>query len=244
MELSKDENKSKKIGPYFNTRVVATIGLHPSQITPQININLKDNIIKKFENKCFKSYGLISKIYDIKKKDGGLIGQENALSPATFQVEFACKFCRPRKNELIVCEVKKINKQTVLLQNGPIHVYIIERSNQTNDQNFQFDKQENVLKGKVRVKLNDTEVDKYVKVLKGTFINIRCADIRIESGTRKIIVWGIMESVASKEERDRANIENETNDLPFTNYEDYIQSEALEDETMSEQHQDDEENDE
>ena len=92
------------------------------------------------------------------------------------------------------------------------------------------------MKGKVKSDVDNSE--KYIKILKGTFINVRCDNIRVENGTRRIIVWGIMESVATKEESDKANIENETDDLQYTEYETYI--ETNENEYEQENVQDDE----
>ena len=216
------ETKEKKIisnGPYFNTTITTTIGLHPSQMTKQIYDNLKQNLVKKHQNKCFKSYGFISKIYNITKREGGIIVPENSLSPAMFKVDFTCKLCRPLKNSNIVCEVKSINKVAIFLRNGPIHVFIFfGDDNQINKNIFSFDEEENVIKGKV-------DKDKSVKIVVGSYINVKCIDIRVENGTQKIIIWGIMDSVATKEERDRAIIESDKDDIPFVDYEDYTQAE-------------------
>src|SRR5665647_1306825 len=97
-------NENKTTGPYFNTTITTTVGLHPSQMTRRIYENLKENLIRKYNSKCFGSLGFISKIYNITKREGGHISAENSLSPAAFKVEFLCKLCRPLRNTTIVCE--------------------------------------------------------------------------------------------------------------------------------------------
>lgn len=214
------EIDKKATSPYFTTKITCVIGLHPKQMGPKINSHLKENIIKKYQNKCFGSSGYISEIYNILSKDGGIIPHENALASAKYKIEFLCKFCRPLKNMTIVCEVIKINKAAVHLRNGPINVYVFENMGKMNEQNFKFDKLENVLK--CRISSND---NRYVKVLKGTHINVKCDYVKIDDKTPKMTIWGSMERLSTDEEINDNNIMMESNNLKYVDYDEYIKTE-------------------
>lgn len=221
MSLEKNESV---VGPYFNTTFTTTIGLHPNQMNKKINKNLKENLIKKFQNKCFGSYGYIYKIYKILEKEGGLIIPENPIAPAEYKVTFQCKLCRPLRGSTIIFEVKAINTNLIYLVNGPIHCVIFEGNDHINKKNFTFDERRNILIGHIDNK-------KGVKVDSGTFVKVKCIDLRIENGTRKITMLGILDSVASKEESEKAYIEKEQEeDLPFYEYEDYSANDIIEEE--------------
>jgi DNA-directed RNA polymerase subunit E'/Rpb7 len=225
--MSSEKNESF-IGPYFNTTFTKTIGLHPNQMNKKLNKNLKDNLIKKFQNKCFGSYGYIYKIYKITEKDGGLIIPENPLAPAMYKVTFQCKLCRPLRGSTIILEVKAINTNLIYLVNGPIHCVIFEGYDQINKKKFTFDERRNILVGHLDNK-------KGVKVGPGTFVKVKCIDLRIENGTKKITMLGILDSIASKEESEKAFIEKEQEeDLPFYDYEDYSSKDIIEEELVDE----------
>jgi DNA-directed RNA polymerase subunit E'/Rpb7 len=210
------------VGPYFNTTFTKTIGLHPNQMNKKIYKNLKDNLIKNFQNKCFGSYGYIYKIYGISEKKGGLITPENSNSPALYNVSFECKFCRPVKGSTIVFEVKAINTALIYLVNGPINCVIFDGYDHINKKNFTFDEVRNVLIGHL-----DDKSGKRVVV--GTYVKVKCVDMRIEDGTKKIMIIGILDSLASKEDIEKSNIDKESEEtLPFYDFDDYSSKDLVE----------------
>jgi DNA-directed RNA polymerase subunit E'/Rpb7 len=225
-------NNGDFIGPYLNTEFSTIVGLHPNQMTKKLYEHLKNNLIKKYQNKCFNSYGYIAKIYSITEKEGGLITPENSLAPAIFKVKFVCKLCRPLKGSHIICEVRAINKAVIYLRNGPIQGIIFDGYDQINKNNFTFDDRRNVLIGHI----GD---GKGVKVIPGTFVKVKCEDIRIENGTNRIIIWPILDSVATDEESEKSNIEKELEEeLQHFDFEEYKELEIVE-ETISDDKQDD-----
>jgi DNA-directed RNA polymerase subunit E'/Rpb7 len=218
------EKNDDIIGPYFNTTFVKTIGLHPNQMNKIIYKNLKDNLIKNYQNKCFGSYGYIYKIYKILEKEGGLIIPENSLSPAIYKVKFQCKLCRPLRGSSIVLEVKAINRTLLYLINGPIHCLIFEGYDQINKENFTYDENQNVLFAHV-----DNNKNTGIKVKPGTFVMVKCVDIRIENGTKKIMMLGILDRIATPEESEKANVERELEEkLPYYDYDEYSSNDVIE----------------
>jgi Mimiviridae putative DNA-directed RNA polymerase subunit Rpb7 len=226
------KSNEKNVGPYFNTTFTKTIGLHPNQMNTKLYKNLKENIIKNFQSKCFGSYGYIYKIYKIVDKEGGLIIPENSLAPAMYKVKFQCKLCRPLRGSTIIFEVKAINTNLIYLINGPIHCVIFEGYDQINKKNFTFDERRNILIGHI-------DDNKGIKIAPGTFVKVKCVDIRIENGTKKITMLGILDSIATPEESERANIERELEDkLPHYDYDEYSSMDVVEDEFGGEENVD------
>lgn len=230
MTLNKE---NANIVPYFNTLFTTCIGLHPNQMTKQIQLNLKNNLIKKFQNKCFKSYGYICKIYSIKDYTGGLIIPENSIVPAMYKISFYCKLCRPLRGTTIVFEVKSINTTLIHLMNGPIECVIFDGYDKINYDNFTFDEKQNVLLGKI-------DQNKGIKILPGTYVNVKILDTRIEHNTSRILVIGIMDKLSSKDEIKNSNIEKELEEgLKSFEYEEYVKFEEPDenDELINETHE-------
>ena len=216
--LSVSTNK-KQLGPYFNTSFVTTIGLHPSQMTKKIYENLKDNLIKAHQNKCFGPYGYISKIYSIVEREGGIIVPENMSSSAMYRVKFTCKLCRPLCGSTIVCQVVDINKATISVQNGPIIIVIMDGFDMINKEKFMYSEVENVWLYMIE------KGQRAYKIVVGSYVTVKCIELRIERGSN-IFVWGVMEGMPTKEEIEQNNIMAETDDLQYAEFDDYISNES------------------
>lgn len=111
-------------GPYITTLLTTSVNLNPRQMDNKIYKNLKDNLIKKLEGKCYRNYGFISKIYDIKEYSEGILIPENPMAAATFGIKFTCRICYPLRKMQIVCKIAKINNMFISAQNGPITMII------------------------------------------------------------------------------------------------------------------------
>ncbi len=86
---------NKNHGPYIITEMTSSISLEPHQMNNNIYKNLKSNLIKRHEGKCYKDYGFISKIYEIVSYSNGYITPENPKAAARFSIVFTCKLCYP-----------------------------------------------------------------------------------------------------------------------------------------------------
>ena len=64
MEEKTNLSKSDIFSPYINTKLYTNVILYPNQMNNDIYKNLKDNLIKSIENKCFIDYGYIIKVYE------------------------------------------------------------------------------------------------------------------------------------------------------------------------------------
>lgn len=209
-------------GPYFNTYLYTRVSLHPSQMNNDIYKNLKANLIRTKQNKCYLNYGYISKVYKIEERSGGLIIPEDPSASAEYEVKFSCKLCRPLVNTLVVFRVLAVNKSIIYLNNGPIYMLIFD--NNINMNNFVYDEKHNVW-------LAYTSNGKGIPIVKGTYLNATIVDTKIEDLSSKILALGILESVSTVAEIN-ANIENqEKEDNDFVKFEDYMNSTKKPDDT-------------
>jgi DNA-directed RNA polymerase subunit E'/Rpb7 len=175
--------------------------------------NLKANLIRIHQNKCYLNYGYISKIYKIEERSGGIIIPEDPSASASYEVKFSCKLCRPLVNSIIVFKVLGVNKSIIYLNNGPIYMLIFDKN--INMNNFVYDEKHNVW-------LAYTKNGKGIPIVIGTYVNATIIDTKIEDKTSKILALGILESISSTSEINN-NIENQENeDSKIINYDDYM----------------------
>ena len=213
--------------PYINTYLYDTVVLHPNQMNNDMYNYLKQNLIHKRQNKCYKSYGYISRIYKIEEKNRGKIIAEDNSASAFFDVKFSCKLCKPLIGSTIICEVKKINKSAIYLTNGPINVFLFENSDHINSEKFYYDDKRNIYIAKI-------SDNKGVPVVIGTYVKILVTGTNYDSN--RIIAAGFMDGVASKKEiedmiSERESIDYNDNIIP---YDEYIKQEYIEEQNIDE----------
>lgn len=207
--------------PYFNTIMHSVVSLHPSQMNNDIYKHLKNNLIRDWQGKCYKSYGFISKIFKIEHRDGGSMIPEDTTSSASFNITYSCRICRPLKGTTIVCEVIQINKSIILLRNGPINVFILESQGNINKNNFIYDDTKNVLIAKI-------SESKGIAVVKGTYVKVKVINVRMENKSKSIIVLGTLENIATDKEKNDSILATSNDDDEIVNYDEHIKNNTIE----------------
>lgn len=176
--------------PYINTILYTTIHVFPNQLNNKLLTNIKKNIIEKIENKCYKQYGYISKIYKINNPvDDGIIDAENLNSSVKFNVSFSCKLCIPLKNQYLICKIDKSNQMLTRVSNGPIRVIIT--NDRINKDNFR------IIKSGIHY-IKNNEIQNLLKP--GDHVKIKIESIKFNDKDNIIMCIGILENIASKEE--------------------------------------------
>ena len=205
--------------PYVTTLLTSTINLNPRQMNNQIYKNLKDNLIKKVEGKCFKSYGFVSKIYEIKEYNQGLIVAENPLAAASFNIKFSCRLCNPLRNKQIVCKVMKIiNGMFINSQNGPITAIIT--ITRINNELFYKDQKTNKLMAKAS---SGGSGDKPFEITPGTYIIVNIENRTFNDMDTIIMAIGELSRLATKEEiensfKEEYGVDGENKIIDFEEY--------------------------
>jgi DNA-directed RNA polymerase subunit E'/Rpb7 len=110
--------------PFIDTILYTTVELSPDQLNNNLYSNLKHNLIKAIEKKCFRSYGYISKIYEILEHDQGRISAEDRYAYVTYKVTFSCRLCHPLEGTQIICKVNQNSELFVNLIRDPIQIYV------------------------------------------------------------------------------------------------------------------------
>ena len=119
---------------FINTVLSTSVLLHPRQMDNKIYINLKNNLKKQHEGKCYKTYGYIKNIYKIDNIQEELIDMENSECSQKYILTFSCKIYRPIINRELIAKMDKITEKISTAINGPIKIIITP--NRINDKKF------------------------------------------------------------------------------------------------------------
>lgn len=179
------------LGPYINTELYSNVTLNPNQMDNKIYINLKNNLKNNLEKKCFRDYGYIMEINEVIKYKDGIVQPENLMGSSIFDVTFSCRLCLPLKNTQLICQVMRVNKVLITAENGPILVIIT--TNRINNDNFFTDNNNNLRYRK----------DGQSHILKPKeFVKITIMSTTFNDGDVKIKVIGLLEDIATDEEKE------------------------------------------
>lgn len=200
-------------GPYITTLLSTTVNLNPRQMDNKIYKNLKDNLIKKVEGKCYRNFGFISKVYDIKEYSEGMLIPENPMAAATFGVKFTCRLCNPLRKKQIVCKIAKINNMFINAQNGPITLIIT--MNRINNEIFY----QELKTGKLIAKISG----KTVEVTPGSYVVVTIESRTFNDMDSIIMAIGELNRLATDEEVNDSFKQEYGSNEDITDFNDYMQ---------------------
>lgn len=204
-------------GPYITTIIETQVVLKPNQMNNQIYKNLKDNLTKRLEGKCYRNYGYINKIYEITKYSEGVIIPENPTAAAMFAVKFSCRLCNPLKKKQIICKIQKINNMFINAQNGPITVIVT--MNSIDSKIFYQDVKTN----KLMIKQPD---GKSVEVSPGKYVKITILSKQFNDMDNIIMAMGELNSLVTDDEEIKKNYAEEYgvgSEKKIVNFDKYIE---------------------
>ena len=203
--------------PYINTSLYSIVSLDAAQMNNDIYSNLKSNLIKQLEGKCYREYGYINKIYAITERGQGMILPENPLASATFKVKFNCKLCNPLKGTQIICQIDKVTSFMISLIAGPIKIIILPEN--INKTLFFTDKNNNL---RYRNNNNSQEISK------GTHVKITILSKTFNDMDNIILVFGNLDDLATKDEIEQFyKDEYSIDDKNIIRFEEYLQQEKV-----------------
>jgi DNA-directed RNA polymerase subunit E'/Rpb7 len=141
-KIDKSKSKKKLFSPYTNAIFEVPIMLNPNQLDNNLELHLKQNLIDKHVGKCLSNYGYICKIYKILEISNGYIDPEDFSCSAKQTVKFACKICRPLKNQDVILKMTKTRSEINGGVNGPLFGLITP--DKINKENFYIDVEKNI----------------------------------------------------------------------------------------------------
>lgn len=216
--------------PYITTELTSSVSLEPSQMNNNIYKNLKNNLIKRFEGRCFKDFGFIVKIYDISKYSDGYIVAENPKSAARFYITFTCKLCYPLLRKQIICKIDKANRLIMRLNNGPINI-LVTTKDRINKNVFFIDTKTGNLMAK--------KEGKSIPVTIGSYVKVSIESRQFNDQDSMIMAMGFLEDVATDDEV-KKSYEKEFDMGEITTYDDYIKEEAFGEDVKEKEEEDEE----
>ena len=120
------------VSPYRNIKQYTRISIEPYHMNSDIILNLKLILKKNKEKKCNKN-GFIDEIYKILEYSDGMMHPENLNGCVIYNITYQCKICIPVENTLIIGQIKVINQELIIANNGPIMIFIPKENVDTNN---------------------------------------------------------------------------------------------------------------
>ena len=117
--------------PYRNIKQCTRISIEPYHMNSDIILNMKLILKKKKERKC-NNNGFIVEIYCILEYSDGMMPPENLNGSIIYNISYHCKICIPIENTIIIGQVKVINQELIIANNGPIMIFIPKENVDTN----------------------------------------------------------------------------------------------------------------
>lgn len=173
------------VSPYKNIFQYTRISLAPHNLNSDIKNNIMFKLKNSIEKKCNK-YGFIENIYEIAEYKDGIIMNEDFSGNVIFNVKYYCKLCLPVINTVIIGQIKLINQELIIANNGPMYIFIT--NNNINDEFWKVNNNEIVNK-KTKNKLKENNL---VKIL--------ILDKRINANSKKINLIGKLQDFATEDE--------------------------------------------
>ena len=172
------------VSPYKNTIQYTKVQIKPHMMNSDIQNIMKLELRTKVEKRCNKN-GFIDEVHRIEEFKADDMRPENLSGCVNFDIAYHCSLCIPIAETMIVAQVKAINQELILAQNGPIMIFIPKDNIDTN--NWDISEKFLSLTSKSQLKIND-----YVKIL--------IVNKRINQGDYQIKVIGTLFDTATKEE--------------------------------------------
>jgi DNA-directed RNA polymerase subunit E'/Rpb7 len=208
------ENSFIVQSPYINTILYTTVAISPDQLNNNLYLNMKENLIKKLEKKCYGKYGYVVYVNKILEYKGGVLNAENFNADAMFDIKFSCKLCSPLKNTFIVCQVETITRAIIRVFNGPILAIIT--GERYNENKFAYDSLNNI-------QYNDDK--KYKNLQKNDFVKITLISTKFSDGDERIIAIGFLNDMASTDDIKEYYDKLYKKDMAKIEYNKYIEQE-------------------
>lgn len=201
--------------PYINTKLYSVTSLAPNQMNNDLYSHLKNNLIKRYEGKCFRHYGYITKIYEIIDKKGAILDPENPMAAAMFDCKFSCRLCIPLKMRNIICKIDQTTQALTSASNGPIKVILT--NDRINSDNF--------IVGRTGILVKAFGSSSIRPLQRGDHVKIKIDSRKFNNGDTIIMCMGVLDSMAKELEISEFEADEYNTDSKFIDYDKYIQIE-------------------
>jgi DNA-directed RNA polymerase subunit E'/Rpb7 len=173
--------------PYIITELSSVVTVDSVQLNNSLYQNIKQNLIDVRENRCYKNYGFIEKIYEITNSTKGIMQHENPYGSVVFNVNFSCKLWNPMKNTFVIAMLDKYNRKILNTKCGPIKIII--EDTQINSHKFTFNRKNNLI-----YKQNDDVINN------GAYLKVMILSKIFNDSDEIIIAKGYLDDIPTEDE--------------------------------------------
>lgn len=172
------------VSPYKDVTQYTKIQIKPHMMNSDIQNIMKLVLRKKVEKRCNKN-GFVDEVHRIETFEAEDMRPENLSGAVNFDISYHCRLCIPIENSLIIAQVKAINQELILAQNGPVMIFIpkdnIDQTVWDVTDKFMH------MKDKTNLKVNN-------------YIKVEVMNKRINQGDHQIKIIGQLLDLASEDE--------------------------------------------
>ena len=172
------------VSPYKDVTQYTKIQIKPHMMNSDIQNIMKLVLRKKVEKRCNKN-GFVDEVHRIETFEAEDMRPENLSGAVNFDISYHCRLCIPIENSLIFAQVKAINQELILAQNGPVMIFIpkdnIDQTVWDVTDKFMH------MKDKTNLKVNN-------------YIKVEVMNKRINQGDHQIKIIGQLLDLASEDE--------------------------------------------
>lgn len=165
----------------------AIVVLHPSQLNNDIYNNLKENLSIRILGRCYKNYGLINKIFEIKKYYGAQIFNEDIESKVQYNVIFTCEVIKPIESTIIITSILTNHKMCLTTEKLGIISFV--ESNNISDKYYI-----NPYNSKITYKKTNEELKK------GDMVKVKILNFMFYHNKQKIVSLAYLEDNLTEQE--------------------------------------------
>lgn len=173
------------VSPYKNIFQYTRISLAPHNLNSDIKNNIMFKLKNSIEKKCNK-YGFIENIYEIAEYDNGIIIPEDFSGNVIFNIKYYCKLCLPVINTVIIGQIKLINQELIIANNGPMYIFIT--NNNISDEFWKVNN--NII----------TNNNNKNQLKENNLVKILILNKRINANSKKINLIGKLQDFATNDE--------------------------------------------
>jgi DNA-directed RNA polymerase subunit E'/Rpb7 len=200
---------------YFDTELTVDVKASATQFNNNVINSIRQNLIEKYKNKCFKNYGYITAIHSFELlSDLGYMRIEDPTSSALFKVKFKCTLCNPIIGNYIISKVIGINQKMVALSEGPIQIFVDKKY--INENNIKYHKT-----AFYPVSKDGNLINNPLKV--GSYVKLKVLSKKIIKNTDRINAFGSIDNVATNNEV-KEYMESVYRDKEFIEHDELINS--------------------
>lgn len=159
---------------YLDTHILTTFELNVKNFKKNLEEFILSNLKENIENKCINEGFIEQDSIKIIKRSVPYVYGSQFNGHLKIKIIYSAKVCYPVKNNIITCEINKINKLGILANKGPLSIIVAKEfhSNKKIFDNLKEGDQIKIIIIDKKFEINDTKISVIAKLYEDKIDNI------------------------------------------------------------------------